>query len=157
MSALGLQLPLPQGLTGRAGASTLAGPPPGQAEPCELELGELLRAARLAVACGGTTGLARRERLLAQLSHTRPPTCRAQARRLAQALGAAAQLAAADLAAGLAPAVLADPAGLPGRLLAAQAALRPARRQVVRPAGWGVAGWPARPGEAVPRGVEVAG
>ena len=70
-----------------------------------VELGELLRAARLAVACGGTTGLARRERLLAQLSHTRPPTCRAQARRLAQALGAAAQLAAADLAAGLAPAV----------------------------------------------------
>ncbi len=123
-----------------------------------VELGELLRAARLAIACGGTAGLGRRERLLAQLSHTRPPTCRAQARRLAQALGVAAGLAAADLAAGPAPAVLADPAGLPGRLLAAQAALRPARRQVVRPgAGRGVAGWPARAGGAVPRGLGVAG
>jgi hypothetical protein len=135
-----------------------------RAAPGAVELGELLRAARLAVACGGTAGLARREQLLAELSHAHPPARRARARRLARALGAAAGLAAADLAAGPAPAVLADPAGLPGRLLAAQAALRPAarrrvaRRQVAHPApGRGVAGWPARLGKAVPRGVEVAG
>jgi hypothetical protein len=149
--------PRPAGAPRRRPADLPAGGP-RRAALGAVELGELLRAARLAVACGGTAGLAHRERLLAELSRTRPPARRAQARRLARALGAAAGLAAADLAAGLAPAVLADPGGLPGRLLAAQAALRPARVRPVRGlAGRGVAGWPARAGGAVPRGVGVAG
>jgi hypothetical protein len=107
----------------------VSGPPAGRAlaDPtARVELGELLRAARLAVACGGTSHPGRRDRLLGELSRAHLPASPAQARRLARALGQAARLATADHAAGLLPAGLGDPGGLAARLLAARAALRPA-------------------------------
>jgi hypothetical protein len=158
MSTRGRQLAMPRRLRGTA----VAGDP---ARPGELELGELLRAARLAVACGGASHPALRARLLSELSRPhRQPVSGAGACRLARALGAAARLTAVDHAAGLAPAVLPlPPAVLPGRLLAAQVALRPTRRPacgriVPSGAGRGVPGRPARHADgAVPRGVGVAG
>ena len=106
----------------------MSGPSPGLGGARVVELGELLRTARLAVACGGTSHPVRRVRLLGELSHATPPP------------PSPARLVAGDHAAGLLPPLLADPAGLPRRLRAAQAALRPARsplsrRHDARPAG----------------------
>lgn len=95
-----------------------------------VEFAELLRAARVAVACGGTDRLAARARLVGALSRNPEPGSAWQAWALRLALVRAARLVAADERAGRLPAAVPAAGPLAPRLHAARPCLAPTPRSL---------------------------